>query len=224
MQNIFIDVLIIVHQISNCHIKAVMNNHKFIILDNLAAKKSGMLDWRRDFCDCSLQTSYRVQNTYGHRSAHAHSTLINRLKPWCSIEQALCSTSYAMPMCDVIIVSMISWLLHRLEAIVIIILNIHWWSWALMLHLKADESLIKSSQCTYSTEKCRLQDVKRADFIQYWQRSGLKNPGKLKIFTKKNIRNHSYHQFYPVLAKIWIKRIRINQSLLYIYDVASFHC
>jgi len=63
MQNIFIDVLIIVHQISNCHIEAVMNNHKFIILDNLAAKKSGILDWRRDFCDCSLQTSYRVQNT-----------------------------------------------------------------------------------------------------------------------------------------------------------------
>jgi len=44
MQNIFIDVLIIVHQISNCHIEAVMNNHKFIILDNLAAKKSGILD------------------------------------------------------------------------------------------------------------------------------------------------------------------------------------
>jgi len=24
----------------------------------------------------------------------------------------------------------------------------------------------------------------------------------LKIFIKKNVRNHSYHQFYPVLAKI----------------------
>jgi len=37
--------------------------------------------------------------------------------------------------------------------------------------------------------------VKRADFIQYWRRSGLKNPDKPKIFTK-NERNHSYHQFW----------------------------
>jgi len=46
--------------------------------------------------------------------------------------------------------------------------------------------------------------VKRADFIQYWRRSGLKNPDKLKIFIKKNVRNHLYHQFYLVLAKIQI--------------------
>jgi len=31
-----------------------MNNFKFIILDNLAAKKSGILDWQRDFCNWSL--------------------------------------------------------------------------------------------------------------------------------------------------------------------------
>ena len=35
------------------------------------------------------------------------------------------------------------------------------------------------------------------------------NPDKAKIFIKKNVRNHSYLQFYPVLAKI-----RINQGLL----------
>jgi len=29
------------------------------------------------------------------------------------------------------------------------------------------------------------------------------------------VRNHSYHQFYPVLANIRINRIRINQGLLY---------
>ena len=33
-----------------------------------------------------------------------------------------------------------------------------------------------------------------------------KNPDKPKIFIKKNVRNHSYHQFYPVLAKIRINR------------------
>ena len=52
--------------------------------------------------------------------------------------------------------------------------------------------------------------MKRANFIRYWRRSGLKNPDKPKIFTKKNVRNHSYHQFYPVLAKI-----RINRGLLH---------
>jgi len=31
-----------------------MNNLKFIILDYFAAKKSGILDWRRDFCEWSL--------------------------------------------------------------------------------------------------------------------------------------------------------------------------
>jgi len=36
------------------------------------------------------------------------------------------------------------------------------------------------------------------------------DPDKPKIFTKKNVRNHSYHKFYPVLAKI-----RINRVLLY---------
>ena len=34
-----------VRQISNHHIQAVMNNLKLIILDYLAAKKSGGLDW-----------------------------------------------------------------------------------------------------------------------------------------------------------------------------------
>jgi len=31
-----------------------MRNLKFIILDYLAAKKSGILDWGRDFCDWSI--------------------------------------------------------------------------------------------------------------------------------------------------------------------------
>jgi len=36
------------------------------------------------------------------------------------------------------------------------------------------------------------------------------DPDKPKIFIKKNVKNHSYHQIYPVLAKI-----RINRGLLY---------
>jgi len=54
-----------------------------------------------------------------------------------------------------------------------------------------------------SAEKSGLRDVKSADFIQY---------------IKKNIRSHLYHQFYPVLAKIWIKRV-----LLYIRYMVLFH-
>jgi len=36
------------------------------------------------------------------------------------------------------------------------------------------------------------------------------DPDKLRIFRKKNVRNHSYHQIYLVLAKI-----QIHQGLLY---------
>jgi len=41
-------------QTSNRHIQVGMNSLKFIILDCLAAKKSCILDWRRDFCDWSI--------------------------------------------------------------------------------------------------------------------------------------------------------------------------
>jgi len=40
------------------------------------------------------------------------------------------------------------------------------------------------------------------------------DPDKPKIFVKKDVRNHSYHTFYPVLAKIQINRLRINWLLL----------
>jgi len=35
-----------------------------------------------------------------------------------------------------------------------------------------------------------LQDVKIADFIQYWRRSSFKNADKPNIFIKKNIINY----------------------------------
>jgi len=51
--------------------------------------------------------------------------------------------------------------------------------------LKAAESFLKTSQCTYFTGKSGLRDVKRADFIWYWRRSGLKNLDKPKTFIRK---------------------------------------
>ena len=52
--------------------------------------------------------------------------------------------------------------------------------------------------------------MKRADFIRNWRRSELKNPDKPKTFIKKNVRNHLFDRFYPVLAKI-----RTNRGLLH---------
>jgi len=76
-----------------------------------------------------------------------------------------------------------------------------------VLCLKAAEFFLETSA---------LGDVKRENFIRYWRRSGLKNPDKPKIFIKKNVKNHLYQQFYLVLAKIRINRIRINRDLLYL--------
>jgi len=41
-----------------------------------------------------------------------------------------------------------------------------------VLRLKAAESFLETSQCTYFTEKSGLRDVITADFIRYWRRSG----------------------------------------------------
>jgi len=64
-----------VHKTSKRHLQAVMNNRKFIILEYLPTKKSGILDWHRFLhlvCKQSLclegnalQTSYQVQCTQG---------------------------------------------------------------------------------------------------------------------------------------------------------------
>ena len=75
--------------------------------------------------------------------------------------------------------------------------------------LETSHALLRTKQCGRA-EKSGLRDVQRADFVRYRRRSGLKNPDKAKIFIKKNVRNHSYHQFHPVLAKI-----RINRDLLH---------
>ena len=107
-----------VHETSNDHIQAVMNNRKFINLDYLAEKKSGILDWRRDFYDWSINSSSTWKlmpsrhlikyNTLRDDALHIHTqlTLINRLKPRCSrVPWAWSSSQYAMPVCDVRIIS-----------------------------------------------------------------------------------------------------------------------
>jgi len=54
----------------------------------------------------------------------------------------------------------------------------------LVLRLKAAKSFLEASECTLRTqqrvsgEKSGLRDVKRADFIRYWRRSGLKEKKK----------------------------------------------
>jgi len=65
-----------VYQISrpNRHIQAVMNNLKFIILDYLAAKKFGILDWCRDFCDWCL-SSYSIWKVMPSKHLTEYNTL-----------------------------------------------------------------------------------------------------------------------------------------------------
>ena len=141
-QNDFIDVFTMVHHISDRHIQAVMNNLKFIILDYLAAKKSGILDWRRDFCDWSI-SSHSIWKVMPSKHLTEYNTLRDialhftrklntyRPKPWCGgVPSAVCSTWYATPVCDAIIVSTISRMLRADATVVIIILKVRWWSWA----------------------------------------------------------------------------------------------
>jgi len=70
-----------------------MNNLKFVSLGYLAAKRSGILDWRRDFCDWSASSrsiwkvmSFRhvtEYNTLRDNALHSHTQHCDRLKPWC---------------------------------------------------------------------------------------------------------------------------------------------
>jgi len=71
-----------------------------------------------------------------------------------------------------------------------------------MLRLKAAETFLETKFRITKCEKSRCYPV--------LAKIRFKNPDKPKIFIKKNIRNHSYHQFYLDLAKI-----RANQGLLY---------
>jgi len=64
----------VLHQTSNRHVQAVMNNLKFIILDYFAAKIWDF-DWRRDFCDLST-SSHSIWKVMPSR----HLTVCNTLR------------------------------------------------------------------------------------------------------------------------------------------------
>jgi len=160
--NEFIDVFKMVHQTSNCHIQAVMNNlkffHNFRFLGCEASWDFGLtqrflrLDHKQSVYleGNTFQTSYQVQYTHEWCSTHVYATLINRLKPWCgSVPWALCSMRYVMPVCDIIIVSTISRMLRSVAAIVIIILKcLLVIVCTFVLCLKAAESFLETSQFT----------------------------------------------------------------------------
>jgi len=56
-------------------------------------------------------------------------------------------------------------MLHAVAALVIIIQNVRWWSWARLCCVWKPPSLSQR-------QKSGLRDVKRADFIWYWRRFG----------------------------------------------------
>ena len=73
-QNELTDIFTMVYQTSNRHIQLVMNNLKFIILDYLPGKKSGILEWRREFCDWS-KSSHSILKVMPFRYLTEYNTL-----------------------------------------------------------------------------------------------------------------------------------------------------
>jgi len=113
-----------------------------------------------------------------------------------------------MPVCDVIIVSTINMMLrcyHNSKRSLLIVCTLVLRFKSCRIFPRSQSVHLRAQQCG-STGKCGLRDVKRADFIRKWRRTGLKNPEK-NIFIKKIVRNHSYHRFFAM--------IRIDRGLLY---------
>jgi len=79
----------------------------------------------------------------------------------------------------------------------------------LVLRLKAAESFLET--------KIQITRCEKSKSYPVLAKIRLKNPDKPKIFIKKNVRNYSYHQFYPVLSKI-----RINRGLLYFFGILTY--
>ena len=126
--------------------------------------------------------------------------------------------------CSVIIFSTISWVLRTVAAVFDIIHNIRWWWWALLCCVEKlpnfcrDQSMHKNTTA-WKCRKIRIVSCEKSRFYPVLANIRIENPDKPKIFIKKNVRNHSHHQIYPVLAKI-----RINRGLLYaVVLYCTFH-
>jgi len=77
-QNEFVDAFTMVHHTSNCYMQAVMNKLKFINLDYVATKKSGILDWRRYFSDWFISKPFiwKVMSSIPGHESTIHSGII----------------------------------------------------------------------------------------------------------------------------------------------------
>ena len=109
----------------------------------------------------------------------------NGLKLWCSGIPFMLSC--VMPACDVI-VFMISQMLPPVAAIVTIVINICWWSWALLC------CVLETSQCIFKKQQGERTKIQILCFT----------------FTSHSICKKSRYyemwkeQIYSELAKIWI--------------------
>jgi len=92
---------------------------------------------------------------------HTLSTMKNRLKPWCGdVHWALCSTRYAMPVCDAI-ANCCGRCYHNSERSLLIVSM-------LVLRLKAAESFLETSQCTWEHNTVEVQ--KNSDYEMWKER------------------------------------------------------
>ena len=151
----------------------------------LATKKSGIFDRCRDFYDWFTNNSsiwkvmsmpskhYTEYNTLRDNALHTHT------QHWSMDWNHGAVAWYAMPMCDVIIVSTISWMLRLVAAVVVIILNVRCLSWA------------------------RLCCVWKPPNLSYRPVSALKNT--MWKCRKVRITRWEKSRFYPELANIRIK-------------------
>ena len=139
----------------------------------MAAKKSGILDWCRDFCNWCISSTLR------HNALHSHtrhwSTDWNSGGATC-IEcyvqpDMLCLT---LPVCDVIIVTTISPTLHAVASDVIIIPNVHWWWWA---HLCCKLPNLTQKPVNALTEHNSLEVQKNLDY-EMWKEQVLSEIGE----------------------------------------------
>ena len=118
-----------------------MNNLKLIILDYLAAKKSGILYWHGDICAWSI-SSHSVWKVIPSRHLTEYNTLRNNAlhrntQHW-SIDWNPGAAAYLERYvhydmrcpCVTQIVSAIGRMFHAVAVVVIIILYAHCWSWA----------------------------------------------------------------------------------------------
>jgi len=101
-------------------------------------------------------------------------------------------------------------MLQAVAPYVMIIVYVHWWSWARLYCVWKLPNLSKrpvselKNTTVWKCRKIRIARCENSRFYPVLAKIRIKNPDNPKIVTDKNVRNQSYHRFYPVWAKIWI--------------------